>query len=88
MGSHHCQGAILVLDDKLDCFGYHGKNLPKTKMVYLFIPSFVVWISDVKFCPKSKRLVAQTGIKVELKPIVRKQSQFRYRTLTVVIHVS
>ena len=33
MGSHHHQRAILVPDDKLDCFGYWGKNLDWNKTV-------------------------------------------------------
>ena len=37
MRSHHRQVAILVPDDKLDCFGYSRKNLARTKTVKLFI---------------------------------------------------
>ena len=37
MGSHHRQVAILVPDDKLDCFGYSGNNLALSKTVKLFI---------------------------------------------------
>ena len=37
MGSHHRQVVILVPDDKLDCFGYGGKIMSRTKTVKLFI---------------------------------------------------
>ena len=37
MGSHHRHVAILVPDEKLDCFGYSIKNLALTKTVKLFI---------------------------------------------------
>ena len=37
MGSHHCQVAILVQDDKLDCFGLAWKKLGLDKTVLLLI---------------------------------------------------
>ena len=60
-------------------FSIREKIINKT--VYLFVPSFVVWTSDVKFCPKFKSFhsdfecsVAQTGMKVELNLIIRKRN--------------
>ena len=37
MGSHHCQVAILVPDDKVDCFGQSKNFFASSKMVLLFI---------------------------------------------------
>ena len=37
MGSHHRQVAVLVLDDKLDCFGVLRKKFGSEKTVQLFI---------------------------------------------------
>ena len=37
MGSHRRQVAILVQDDKLDCFGLPWKKIGLDKMVLLFI---------------------------------------------------
>ena len=37
MGSHHHQVAILVPDDKLDCFGQLENFSAWSKMVWLFI---------------------------------------------------
>ena len=37
MGSHHRQVAMLVPDDKLNCFDILRKNLSWTKTVELFI---------------------------------------------------
>ena len=37
MGSHHRQMAILVPDDRLDCFGILKKKLAFSKTVQLFI---------------------------------------------------
>ena len=60
-GSHHCQVAMLVPDDKLDCFAYSEKKLAWTKTIKLFYlgPVLLPRLTDFRspWCVKKTSLI-------------------------------